>query len=84
MAERLGNSASSAKKELSSFEDTMKTIRDYESMFEELKTMTGTTSLKEIISSYSSHEDEMFSLYRFPSLSCVFLYLPCHVISNYT
>jgi hypothetical protein len=64
MAGKVNMLASYATNEQSSHEQINRTIREYEAMFEDLKTMTGTTSLKEIISSYSTNEDEMFSLYR--------------------
>ena len=65
MAGKVSMLASYAKNEQSSHEQIHRTIREYEAMFEELKTMTSTTSLKEIISSYSTNEEEMFSLYRY-------------------
>ena len=40
-------------------------IRDYETMFEQLKKMTGTDRLEELVTAYVAHEDEMFSLYNF-------------------
>jgi hypothetical protein len=65
IAGKVGQLSNFVKNEMSSFENTQKTIKEYEEMFEELKKMTNTTSLQEIISSYSSHEEEMFSLYSY-------------------
>lgn len=65
MAGKVGQLSNFVKNEMSSFENIQKTISEYEDMFEELKKMTNTTSLQEIISSYSSHEEEMFSLYSY-------------------
>merc|ERR1712196_580358 len=65
MANKVGKLSYFVKNEQSSHENIQRTIRQYEEMFRELQEMTNTTSLNEIISAYSSHEEEMFSLYSY-------------------
>jgi len=40
-------------------------IKSYEQMFEQLKKMTNTSSMEEVVSTYVAQEEEMFSLYNF-------------------
>lgn len=40
-------------------------IRSYEIMFDQLKKMTNTNNLEDVLTSYVNHEEEMFSLYNF-------------------
>lgn len=40
-------------------------ISNYESMFEQLKRMTGVESIEEMVTTYVANEEEMFSLYNY-------------------
>lgn len=44
---------------------TQEKINNYEMMFEQLKKMTGAESLEDVITTYVTQEEEMFSLYNF-------------------
>jgi coiled-coil domain-containing protein 63/114 len=65
MAKQVGSYTQFAKSEESLLAGIEEKINDYNIMFEELKKMTGTESLEEVVSTYVAHEDEMFSLYNF-------------------
>eukprot|EP01040_Poterioochromonas_malhamensis_P015402 gene15402-17233_t len=65
MAKKVGNLNSFMTQEQSSLQDLKEKILLYESMFEQLKKMTGVESLEEMVSNYIAHEEEMFSLYNF-------------------
>jgi len=65
MAGRVGVLTRFAESEQDSLKTIQQTIAHYESLFEQLRSMTGTESLKDVISTYSSIEDEMFSLYNY-------------------
>ena len=65
MAKKVGNLNSFLSTEQSSLQDLKEKILLYESMFEQLKKMTGVESLEEMVSNYIAHEEEMFSLYNF-------------------
>lgn len=65
MAKKVGSLTSFMQSEQSSLTDLRDKITSYESMFEQLKKMTGVESLEEMVSNYIDHEEEMFSLYNF-------------------
>jgi hypothetical protein len=65
MAKKVGNLNSFMNAEQNSLQDLKEKILLYESMFEQLKNMTGVESLEEMVSNYIAHEEEMFSLYNF-------------------
>jgi len=65
MAGRVGLLANFVATEQDSLKSVQKTIAHYEGMFKELRSMTGTDSLKDVISTYSKVEEEMFSLYNY-------------------
>ncbi len=65
MAKKVGSLTSFMQSEQSSLSELREKIASYESMFEQLKKMTGVESLEEMLSSYIDHEEEMFSLYNF-------------------
>jgi chromosome segregation ATPase len=65
MAKKVGNLNTFLTTEQSSLQDLKEKILLYESMFEQLKKMTGVESLEEMVSNYIAHEEEMFSLYNF-------------------
>jgi hypothetical protein len=65
MAKKVGNLNSFMNAEQNSLQDLKEKILLYESMFEQLKKMTGVESLEEMVSNYIAHEEEMFSLYNF-------------------
>ncbi|RYH32493.1 hypothetical protein EON65_00510 [archaeon] len=65
MAKKVGSLTSFMQSEQSSLSDLKEKISSYESMFEQLKKMTGVESLEEMVSNYIDHEEEMFSLYNF-------------------
>ncbi|KAJ1412512.1 hypothetical protein B484DRAFT_335765, partial [Ochromonadaceae sp. CCMP2298] len=65
MAKKVGTLTSFMAAEQSSLSDLRRKIGAYESMFDQLKSMTGVESLEEMVSNYISHEEEMFSLYNF-------------------
>jgi chromosome segregation ATPase len=65
MAGRVGELNSFVASETSSSENIKNTIVKYEKMFEQLKKITGSDSLEDVISTYSVLEEEMFSLYSY-------------------
>jgi coiled-coil domain-containing protein 63/114 len=65
MAGRVGQLTSFVANEQNSLANIQKTIHNYEKMFGELKRITQTESLDEIISTYAAQEEEMFSLYNY-------------------
>jgi chromosome segregation ATPase len=72
MAGRVGELQSHLTGEQDSLANVRKKIVDYEIMFDQLKSMTrpeehkrGTATLADVISAYTAHEDEMFSLYNY-------------------
>lgn len=65
MAGRVGVLALFEESEKDSLKNVQTTIEHYEGMFKELRSMTGTDSLKDVISTYSAVEEEMFSLYNY-------------------
>lgn len=65
MAGRVGELNSFVASETSSSETIKNTIVKYEKMFEQLKKITASESLEDVISTYSVLEEEMFSLYSY-------------------
>mmetsp|Transcript_24835 Transcript_24835/g.25462 ORF Transcript_24835/g.25462 Transcript_24835/m.25462 type:complete len:515 (-) Transcript_24835:112-1656(-) len=65
MAGRVGQLTSFVASEQNSLANIQRTIHNYETMFAELKRITQTESLDEIISTYAMQEEEMFSLYNY-------------------
>lgn len=65
MAKQVGQLTNILIAEQNSLADLRKKISSYESMFEQLKKMTGVESLAEMVSNYIQQEEEMFSLYNF-------------------
>jgi hypothetical protein len=65
MAKKVGSLTTFMAQEQSSLSDLRRKIGAYESMFDQLKSMTGVESLEEMVSNYIAHEEEMFSLYNF-------------------
>jgi coiled-coil domain-containing protein 63/114 len=65
MAGRVGVLANFVQNEQDSLQTIQKTISHYETMFDNLRQMTGTESLKDVISTYQHIEEEMFSLYNY-------------------
>jgi hypothetical protein len=65
MANEIGSLNNFMVAETSSLSGVQSTIRSYEQMFEQLKKMTGTNSMEEVVSTYVAVEEEMFSLYNF-------------------
>lgn len=65
MAQQVGSLTSFMNSELNSLSGIREKIASYELMFEQLKKMTGVESLEDMVTNYSSHEEEMFSLYNF-------------------
>mmetsp|Transcript_21419 Transcript_21419/g.31018 ORF Transcript_21419/g.31018 Transcript_21419/m.31018 type:complete len:515 (+) Transcript_21419:73-1617(+) len=65
MAGRVGQLTSFVASEQNSLASIQRTIYNYEKMFTELKRITQTESLDEIISTYAAQEEEMFSLYNY-------------------
>lgn len=65
MAGRVGQLTNFVAKEQSSLANVQQTIYNYEKMFAELRRITQTENLDEIISTYSVQEEEMFSLYNY-------------------
>ncbi|CAE7555569.1 ODA1 [Symbiodinium microadriaticum] len=65
MAGRVGQLTSFVANEQSSLANIQRTIHNYEKMFAELRRITQTESLDEIISTYTAAEEEMFSLYNY-------------------
>lgn len=64
-ASQVGRLQSFAAAERVSLASIQSTISNYETMFEQLKRITNTESLEEIISTYAAHEEEMFSMYNY-------------------
>ena len=65
MAGRVGMLTNFAVTEKNSLDTIQETIQNYELMFEQLKKITNTDSLEEVISTYAAHEEEMFSMYNY-------------------
>lgn len=65
MARKVGSLNTFMNQEQSSLADLRKKIATYETMFEQLKKMTGVESLEDMVSNYIAHEEEMFSSYNF-------------------
>lgn len=65
MAKKVGTLNSFMNQEQSSLSELREKIASYETMFEQLKKMTGVESLEDMVSNYIAHEEEMFSLYNF-------------------
>jgi coiled-coil domain-containing protein 63/114 len=65
MAGRVGQLTSFVASEQTSLANIQQTIYNYEKMFAELRRITQTENLDEIISTYSAQEEEMFSLYNY-------------------
>lgn len=65
MAKQVGTLTNFVLSEENSLSGIQTKINNYEMMFEQLKKLTSTSSLEEVISSYVSQEEEMFSLYNF-------------------
>ena len=65
MAKQVSTYTQFAVSEQNSLAGIEEKIAEYNQMFEELKKMTGASSLEEVVSTYVAHEDEMFSLYNF-------------------
>jgi len=65
MAKQMSTYTQFAVSEQNSLAGIEEKIAEYNRMFEELKKMTGASSLEEVVSTYVAHEDEMFSLYNF-------------------
>lgn len=65
MARQVGTLTNFVLSEQNSLSGIQSKINSYESIFEQLKKMTGASSMEEVISSYVNQEEEMFSLYNF-------------------
>ena len=65
MARQLGSLAQYAQSEASFLSSIEAKIQGYEAMFEQLKKMSGTESLDEVVAGYVATEEEMFSLYNY-------------------
>jgi hypothetical protein len=65
MAKKVNSLNSFMSQEQASLTELRDKIATYETMFEQLKKMTGVESLEEMVTSYIAHEEEMFSLYNF-------------------
>ena len=65
IAKQMGDYTEFAESEKSFLAGIEDKITKYDKMFEELKEMTGTNSLEEVVTTYVAQEDEMFSLYNF-------------------
>eukprot|EP01041_Mallomonas_annulata_P000841 gene841-1639_t len=65
MAGRVGMLNNFAVSEQNSLSTIQETIHNYETMFEQLKRITNSDSLEEVMSTYSAHEEEMFSMYNY-------------------
>ena len=65
IAKQMGDYTQFAESEKSFLAGIEDKITKYDMMFEELKEMTGTHSLEEVVTTYVAQEDEMFSLYNF-------------------
>ena len=65
MAGRVGALTNFVATEQSSLATIQIAIHDYETKFEQLKRITNTDSLEEVISTYAAHEEEMFSMYNY-------------------
>ena len=65
MAGRVGQLTNFVASEQTSLSNIQQTIYNYEKMFAELRRITQTENLDEIISTYSAQEEEMFSLYNY-------------------
>jgi hypothetical protein len=65
MAQEVGTLTNVVLNEQTSLSGIQEKISSYESMFEQLKKMTGANTVEEVVSSYVAQEEEMFSLYNF-------------------
>jgi len=65
MVVKVGHLANFVAAEQNSLANIQKRIQTYDKMVEQLKRITNSSSLEEIISSYAAQEEEMFSLYNY-------------------
>lgn len=65
MAKHIGTLSKFVATESNSLSGVQSRIKSYEQMFEQLKKMTNTSSMEEVVSTYVAQEEEMFSLYNF-------------------
>jgi len=65
LARQLGNLNQYAQSEASFLSGIDTKISNYENMFDQLKRMSGTESLDEVVNQYVATEEEMFSLYHY-------------------
>lgn len=65
LVKEVGQLTSSLLAEQTHLNELRAKISNYESMFEQLKRMTGVESIKEMVSTYVANEEEMFSLYNY-------------------
>ena len=65
MAKQVGTLSKFVATESNSLSGVQSRIKSYEQMFEQLKKMTNTSSMEEVVSTYVAQEEEMFSLYNF-------------------
>jgi hypothetical protein len=65
MARQVGTLTNFVLSEQNSLSGIEKKIHSYELIFEDLKKMTGSSSMEDVISTYVAQEEEMFSLYNF-------------------
>lgn len=65
LARNVGVLTSNISSEQKALTELKRRIATYESMFEQLKKMTGVESLDDMVSNYTASEEDMFSLYNF-------------------
>lgn len=65
MARQVGTLTNFVLSEQNSLSGIQGKINSYELIFEELKKMTGSSSMEDVIATYVAQEEEMFSLYNF-------------------
>ena len=65
IAKQMGDYTQFAESEKEFLSGIESKIAKYDEMFEQLKEMTGTHSLEEVVSKYVEAEDDMFSMYNF-------------------
>lgn len=65
MARQVGTLTNFVLSEQNSLSGIEKKIHSYELIFEDLKKMTGTSSMEDVIATYIAQEEDMFSLYNF-------------------
>ena len=65
MASQVGTLTKFASTEQISLANIQAKILSYDSMFEQLKRLTGGNSLRDVANTYANQEEEMFSLYNF-------------------